>query len=193
MKRIISIILSVLFCLICFSGCSQKTTDNGKLNIVCTVFPQYDFIREIAGDSVNLKMLVPLGVESHDFKLENLTIVDLNTVSTADLVVYIGGESDSDWIEELKETVNNQNIKWLPLTETTELLPEAISNGLVTHLLLDHEHEHDEMDEHVWASPKRAVEIVNKLTDVLCELDTVNAEQFKSSSANSNDVIGFNM
>lgn len=179
MKRIVSLGL-IIALLCCFTGCG-KADDDGKLNIVCTVFPQYDFVRNIVGDKADVKMLVPFGVESHDFKLENLTVGDINTVSSADLVVYIGGESDT-WINDLKKTVSKSNIKWVALTEMVELIPVAHSNGLVSEELLDHTHHNEEYDEHVWTSPKRAKQIVAQLTDIICELDKLNEQSYRASS-----------
>ena len=89
MKRITALFISVLL-LILLCGCGSSTKDNGgKLKIICTIFPQYDFIRNIAGDHVDLKMLVPFGMESHDFSLENMTVADVaNVAKFLNLVSY---------------------------------------------------------------------------------------------------------
>ena len=155
MKRILSLILSCLLVLTVLSGCGDSSVDGEKLSVVCTVFPQYDFVRNIAGDKADIKMLVPLGTESHDFQLESLTVSELKTVATADLVVYVGGESDLDWITELKNTVKG-NATWLAMSDMVETL-EEISSDSMEHIH-DHEHGHDEhgheehtaYDEHVW-------------------------------------------
>ena len=88
MKRILSLILSCLLVLTVLSGCGDSSVDGEKLSVVCTVFPQYDFVRNIAVDKADIKMLVPLGTESHDFQLESLTVSELKTVATADLEKY---------------------------------------------------------------------------------------------------------
>ncbi len=187
MKKFIAIAL-VLLLVFSFSGCLNENAEgDGKLKVVCTIFPQYDFVREIAGDKVDLKMLLPFGMESHDYTLESMSIADIKAVAEADLVIYTGGEGDKRWIETLKETVETDAL-WLSLTETTELLPVAISSSMQDHHhhdeTCDHDHEelHEhsaEYDEHVWTSPKRAVSIVDAITQKLCELDSVNAEIYK--------------
>ena len=170
MRKFLALLLCVLLCL-CIFGCGQVSREKNseKLNIVCTVFPQYDFVRALAGDKVNLKMLVPLGTESHDFKLENMSVADIRAVADADLVIYVGGTGDNAWISELKTKVEN-NALWLPLTEMTENLPELASNNM------HHAHDHgdhdeacdgEEIDEHVWTSPLRTRQIVKNITDVL--------------------------
>lgn len=189
MKRILSLILSLLLVLAVLSGCGDTSVDESKLSVVCTVFPQYDFVRNIAGDKADIKMLVPLGTESHDFQLENLTVAELKTVATADLVVYVGGESDLDWITELKTTVKG-NASWMAMSDMVETL-EEISSDSMEHIH-DHGHGHDEehvhehtaYDEHVWTSPKRVVMIVKALTDELCRLDPENGEFYKANSEN---------
>ncbi len=177
MKRFLKIVCSCLV-LILLCGCfinKEQKMKNEKLNIVCTIFPQYDFVRQIAGDLVNLKMLVPYELESHDFSLENLTIADLATVSSADMVIFVGGESDAGWIHDLKETVDNEAVKWIAITDMVDLLENEHS---------DHEHhEHVfEYDEHVWTSPKQVIKIVNALTDELCQMDEKNASRYRQNS-----------
>lgn len=186
MKKYICLLLILFLSIFSFMGCDQNTENDTRLEIVCTVFPQYDFVKNIVGDKVNVKMLVPLGTESHDFKLENLTVSELKTVATADLVVYVGGESDEDWISELRSTVKS-NAKWCAMSELTPTLKEILSESMEH----EHEDEHEEthhtenaFDEHVWTSPKRAIDIVKSLTEILCELDEENSQIYKANSDN---------
>lgn len=191
MKKTIAIILCLVFQISVFSGCAEKNVEqNGKLRVVCTIFPQYDFVRQIAGDKVELKMLLPFGMESHDFSLENMSIADIKSVAEADLVIYTGGEGDKRWIETLKETVHNDAL-WLALTDTTELLPVVISSSMEDDHRHDEtcEHDHDEdhehsreLDEHVWTSPLRAVSAVEAITETLCIADPENAEMYNTNS-----------
>ncbi len=183
MKKFVNILLILIFCVTLFSGCNQHQNRDSRLEIVCTVFPQYDFIKNIVGDKANVKMLVPLGTESHDFKLENLTVAELKMVATAGLVVYVGGESDEDWISELRSTVKS-NAKWCALTQFTPTLEEIFTESMEH----EHEHEHgethhtgDAFDEHVWTSPKRAIDIVESLTDIICTLDDENSGIYKKN------------
>lgn len=185
MKRFVYIIL-LLALLLLPSGCGLTEPDTDRLQVVCTVFPQYDFLRSIAGDKVDVKMLVPLGTESHDFSLENLTMAELKSVSTADLVVYVGGESDESWISELRSAVTDNGTRWMAMTDMTATLEEVMTESMEHGHDHDHDHDHDEehhvgnaYDEHVWTSPKRAVDIVKALTDALCELDNKNAAEYR--------------
>ena len=169
MRRLISFVLSLVVCLITLSGCSAAV-DDGRLNIVCTIFPQYDLVRSIAGDSVNLKMLLPYSMESHDFKLENLSMKDLEVVHDADVIISVGGASDSGWIGELKSRVCNDSQKWLELSSMTETLCAEEHDHGHGHSG-DHNHSEDEIDEHIWTSPKRMTEAAFYISNVLKELD----------------------
>ena len=190
MKKCILCFVAFLVALSMCSGCVKKTDAAGeKLSVVCTIFPQYDFVREIAGNMVDLKMLLPMGVESHDFKLENLTVTDLNMVGSADLFIYIGGESDEQWVGQLKDTVKNESTRWLALTDMVDILSEEESESMTADAEHDSDHDHgeDEYDEHVWTSFKRAAKIVSFITDALCELDPDNSDAY---SKNCDDYIG---
>lgn len=171
--RFICLLIVLVLCCGCVSKINNEDKSNGKLNVVCTIFPQYDFIREIAGDFVNLQQLVPLGMESHEFSLENLSVADISLVNSADMVVFVGGESDEKWISDLKNSTKNKSTKWLALTEFVDLIEEKHSHD---------EHKHSIYDEHVWTSPKNVIKIVKALTNSLCELDVNNKQIYQSNS-----------
>lgn len=181
MKRILNVLLSAFFVLFLFTGCGGKQSSDDRLKIVCTIFPQYDFVRQIAGDSVDLQMLLPYGMESHDYRLENLTAKDMETVMNADIFIYVGGESDRTWVNELKSTVGGANVRWLALSDMTETLcieehDHEHGNGHT------HEHDGEEIDEHIWTSPLRVIDVVEKICDVLTELDPENAELYENGT-----------
>lgn len=188
MKKIISLLLPSLLLLTVLCGCDSKDSDGERLQIVCTVFPQYDFVRSIAGDKADVRMLVPLGTESHDFQFENLTVADLRSVASADMVISVGGESDSQWISRLRSTVKSDGIIWLEILEMTEPIEEESAESMEHEHGHGHEHDHgseqehfhgEELDEHVWTSPKRAIEIVSAITEALCELDPENGQIYR--------------
>ena len=153
MKKILPVLLIIL---LIFSGCSAgKTdvTDNGKLTITATIFPQYDFLREITkGADVQLDMLISPGKEVHGFES---TLSDIAKVSESDLFVYVGSEDDK-WVEEVPSSGNTR----IALTD----------------IITEYE------DEHVWTSPKNAIKIVWSLKDALCTLDPENAEIYISNT-----------
>ena len=182
MRKILSLVLSVLV-MFSLCGCKGKKQDD-RLKVVCTVFLQYDFVREIAGDLVDLEMLLPFSVESHDFSFDSLSVVELKKIASADLFIYIGGPSDKGWVEELETTVKNNSLEYLPIIEATEILNESLSDSMEHNdAHSDHHHSDSEnIDEHIWTSPKRAIEIVEFLENKLCEADAKNSEIYKSNA-----------
>lgn len=157
----------------------------GKIKVVATVFPEYDWIRNIAGDKVELVLLADKGTDMHSWQPSSM---DMVKVSTADVFVYIGGESDK-WVEGALATVKNKNRINVNLMEVLKdcVLEEEIVEGMEAeheHGEADYEHgegEHEdaEFDEHVWLSVKNARIICDYLTDVLCKADMKNAQDFR--------------
>jgi zinc transport system substrate-binding protein len=91
MNRKIIIVFALLFCLVFVScaGQQDKAQDNnGKLNVVTSIFVEYDFVREIASDHVNLKVLLPPGADLHSFEP---TPKDIISIQNSDMVIYVGG------------------------------------------------------------------------------------------------------
>ena len=189
MKKIIIffIFIAVLFGI---NGCrrNRNTANNDKINVITTIFASYDFVRQIAGDKVNLTMLLPPGAESHSFEPSPRDIIN---IQNSDVFVYIGGESDR-WVDHILQSMNTENMNILSLLETVEILEEEIIEGMEGFHDHDHDddldddgHEHDEIeyDEHVWTSPRNAILIVNAITDLLSKADPANADYFKQNAA----------
>ena len=184
MKRLLCGLVAALLLIVLFTGCGESsdsadhsTASAQKLNIVTTIFPPYDFIRQFAGDTVSVTMLLAPGDESHDFEP---TLSDAATVEAADLFVYIGGESDQNWVPDLLASVSDPNT--LALTDCVTLNEEETVEGMQE----EHGAEETEMpayDEHVWTSPKNAMQIVQALCDALCTLDPDHAALYQSNTA----------
>ncbi len=166
-------ILFLCFFLLVLCGCAaNETEDDGKLKVVTTIYAPYDFVREIAGDEVNVSMLLSPGEESHSFDPSPQDIIDINE---CDLFIYNGGENDG-WIDDVLDGVdgNVQTLKMMDCTGEFYIEEETVGGGH-TH---DHDahDEHEEYDEHVWASPANAVKIVNAICGRLSELDPLHSD-----------------
>lgn len=171
MKKIVSIILSICF-MLALAGCGDTKTENEKLTIIASVFPAYDFAREIVGDLGDVSLLLPPGAESHSFEP---TPKDIIAIQNCDLFIYTGGESDS-WIEDILSSMEN---------------PPAVFRMIdaveVIHSVHDHEEvsfsSHVEFDEHVWTSPVNAMEIVNALSVTITTLDSENSQAYRKNTS----------
>jgi zinc transport system substrate-binding protein len=153
-----------------------KTENNGKINVVTTIFPPYDFVRQIAGDKVNLTMLLPPGAESHSFEP---TPQDIIRIGNCDVFIYVGGESDA-WVERILESVDTTKIEMVTLMDCVEVVEEEIVEGMEEE---EGEEEESEYDEHVWTSPRNAKLITAVIAGALKKRDPANAASYDSGLA----------
>ena len=169
MKRLIAALLCL--CLV-LCGCTaqpEKPHDETKLQIVCTSFPAYDFAREIADDRAELTLLIKPGSEVHSYEP---TPKDMIRIQESDLFICNGGESEQ-WAKTLI-TPELNTIYMMDCVDTVEESADGIYNA---------EDGEPELDEHVWTSPLNAIKISEEICNVLCKLDTDNAEAYKTNFA----------
>ena len=141
----------------CSGGETADTAD--KPLIITTIFPAYDFARQVFGDTAEVRMLLKPGQESHSYDPSAKDIVEING---CDLFVYNGGESDQ-WVESVLQAA--PDVETFRMTDAVSLLDEEHSEGMQEE---DHDHDHadgdeEEYDEHVWTSPDNAAAIVRAL------------------------------
>ncbi len=190
----------------CFEGSGQSTEEisenyDDRLSVVCTIFPQYDFVRQIAGDKVNLKMLIHPGADVHYYEP---TPQDIIQISESDLFIYVGGESD-EWADKILSSVDNGSIEVISMMECSHKVEEELAEGMWD----GHKHSYDskqieeqtdgtfsvngedhesennnvEYDEHVWTSIDNSVLIVSEIRDTLCKMDEKNADYYRANAA----------
>ena len=190
MKKIISIITAAILMATCLTACSGAAAGNGKLKIVTTIFPEYDWVMNVLGDKASdadVTMLLDNGVDLHSFQ-PNAS--DIMKISTCDVFVYIGGESDA-WVDDaLKESVNTDRI----VVNLLDTLGDAVKEEEVVEGMQEEEEEHDhdhdnsdpgeiEYDEHVWLSLHNSATLVEKISEALQKADPNNAETYKTNAA----------
>lgn len=189
MKRMITALLAIALA-VSAAGCgraggsaAQTATrtgeGNGRLSVVSTIFPGYDFARAVAGENVSLTMLLPPGSESHSFEP---TPKDILTIQNCDLFIYVGGESDA-WVKGILDSMDTSGMTILPMMELVDAVEEEIKEGMQHEHDEEHEHsEEGEYDEHVWTSPVNAMRISGAIADALCALDEANADAYRANS-----------
>jgi zinc transport system substrate-binding protein len=165
-------IITILLTLILLSGCSNIEAESDKPNVIVTLFPQYDMVRAIAKDKVNLELLLPAGVEPHSYEPTPNTIIRINE---SDLIVYTSDIMET-WISNLFTELNDQG----PIVVNS-------SNGveLITHLEEEHsdEEDHDEeYDPHFWLDPLNAKIMAENITAGLIEMDPENADFYQANA-----------
>ncbi len=155
---------------------SSATASAGKLKVVATIFPEYDFLRQIGGDRIDLKMLLKPGAESHSYEP---TPQDIKDVAGSDMFVYVGGDSDA-WISSIMDSIDKKKIRIVTLMDCVSLVPEETVEGMTPE---SEEAGGVEYDEHVWTSPANAMLIVQKLCDNLSSIDPSNKEYYAANTA----------
>ena len=165
------LIIRPLFLLLCCAAllCAPAVhASQEPLSIVCTIFPAYDFARQLAGDTAQVTLLLPPGGDCHSYEPSPRDII---RIQEADLFLYGGGESDH-WVEEILSSMGDDAPRAFRLTDCVTLLAEETTESMEAH------HEEAEMDEHVWTSPKNAMRIVKDLSAALCEIAPENADVY---------------
>ncbi|MDR0624288.1 MAG: zinc ABC transporter substrate-binding protein [Treponema sp.] len=145
MKRffiVICLLASLTMALSAGGRGDRAGTNNGKVTVVTTVFPPYDFVREIAGTNVNLTMLLPPGAESHSFEP---TPRDIITVQNSDIFIYVGGESDA-WVDRILSSMDTGKMRVISLMDCVEVVEEVIVEGMQDEEE-GHDHGHSHEDE----------------------------------------------
>jgi len=181
------LIFLLILTILCSTSCSRDiVSDDNKLNIVCTVFPQYDFVREIAGSKVNVSMLIPPGSEAHSYEPSPKDIISLKN---ADLFIMIGGESEH-WATHLLEGDELNCVPTLKLIDYVIKHEEEHTEGMETS---GHNHKHTsdcdkshketvhQYDEHIWTSPKNAALMCKAISSYLEDIDRDNATYYRNN------------
>lgn len=153
MKKILSCLLAVFMISTLLFSCgtpnSGGTSDAGdeQLNIVATIFPPYDWVRQIVGDEAehaNITLLLDNGVDLHSYQP---TVEDIATISTCDMFIYVGGESD-EWVEDALASATNKDMVVINLLE---VLGDAVKEEeIVEGMEHEHEDEHDHSSEGIF-------------------------------------------
>ena len=182
MKRLFkfaAVILVIWLALLGSGGCQRQkpSRTEGKINVTSVIFPSYDFVRNIAGDRVNLVMLLPPGSESHSYEPSPRDII---TLRESDLFIYPGGQG-AKWVDRILGSMDVPAGKMMILNLMD--LVDAVEEELVEGMEDDEDEEIPALDEHVWTSPKNARIITAAIAEALCELDSANAGFYRQNAA----------
>ncbi|MEF2949374.1 MAG: metal ABC transporter substrate-binding protein [Oscillospiraceae bacterium] len=196
MKRIISLLLALALSL-SLAACAApaEKADGGKLQIVTTLFPYYDFARAIAQDRADVTLLLSPGREAHSFEP---TPLDAVTISEADVFLYNGGEGEY-WVESMLDAAGEHIAVASRMMDYVDALNEEYVEGMQgadghdhdhEHGSHDHDHDHEEdehdsdeieYDEHIWTSPKNAVVLCRAVCDAICKADPANEDFYRTN------------
>lgn len=198
---------AVLSISLVLGGCAQaggsqgafdtSSEENGKLKVAVTLFPYYDFVRQIAGDQVDLQMVIPAGMDSHSFEP---TPADIRTIQHADVLISNGGTMEH-WLDETLAALDTTNMTIVTMMDYVDTVEEEIVEGMED---ADHDHDHAhaheadnhdyvdhdgheeeiEYDEHIWTSPVNAIKLVDVIGDTLAKADPAHADTYHQGAEN---------
>jgi zinc transport system substrate-binding protein len=197
------------------SEAAPGASDSEKIKVVTTIFPEYDWVKEVLGDNVGnaeITMLLDNGADLHSYQP---TAEDVIKIASSDLFIYVGGESDG-WVEDALSNSTNPDMQVINLLDVLgdSVKEEEIVEGMEHDH--DHEHEHEEgeehdheheegeehdheheegeehdheheSDEHVWLSLKNTQVLVSAIADSLGVVDSANADTYQTNAAAYNE------
>ncbi len=181
MKKITAVILAMVMTVVLLCACTEKNSqikDKNKgpqLNVISTIFPSYDFARQVGGDHIDVSMLLKPGTESHDY---DPTPQDIIKVQNCDLFIYVGGESD-EWVKDILSSDEQKPKKVIALMDCVDTVEEETVEGMEAE---EEQEDEVEYDEHVWTSPKNAVTIAKKIAEALKELEPSYSADFEKNT-----------
>ena len=181
---------------------AEPEAEGGKLNVVTTLFPYYDFTRQIAGEHINLTMVVPAGMDSHSFEP---TPADMITIQNADVLICNGGAMEH-WLERVLSVVDTSHMAVMTGMDYVDTVQEEIVEGMEEEAhghdhdhSADHDHSHDDLyshdlydddghgeeieyDEHIWTSPVNAMKLVKGIEETLALADPGNRAAYEANA-----------
>lgn len=170
-RKYVALSLALILLLGILSGCSEKSE---KVTVICTVFPIYDWVRQVVGDSdgVEVKLLVSDGTDMHSFQP---TAKDAIDIRTADIIVRVGGVDDS-FVTELARNGQGADLRLMEAEGVT-----------LRHRATDSEHSHSDghdhaVDEHIWLSLRNAAVCVEAIRVALTDADPENADLYRQNA-----------
>lgn len=179
-KRTLCGAFALIFCFILsisLVSCTPETGAREKPTVITTVFAAYDFARQVAGDRAEVSLLLDPGTESHTFEP---TPRDMIEIGNCDLFICIGGESEA-WVDHLLAGSDRPSGSVLRLIEHVTTLEEEIVEGMETEG--GEEEEAPELDEHIWTSPRCAMQMTDAICAALCTLLPDDSATFTQNAA----------
>jgi len=162
MKKSLSVLTLLLLIL---SGCSESKITNDKPNVIVTLFPQFDMVRAIAQDKVNVSLLLPAGVEPHAFEPTPNTIIDINQ---SDLFIYTSDIMET-WISQAFEELDDKG-------------PIVIDSSVNVNLLTHNDEDGEEYDPHFWLDPINTKIMVENVLAGLIQVDPENTDFYQANA-----------
>lgn len=180
------ILIVVMVAIVMIFRTETTTRNTNKIQIVATLFPQYDFAKQIVGNKANVKLLLNSGVETHNYEP---TAKDMTTIlEDSDIFLYTGTTLEP-WTESIIKNLEETDCNIVDVSENINLITieEFEENHLNSEIINEEhnhkEHSHEEIyDEHIWLSPTNAIIMLNNTLESICKVDPVNADYYRKNA-----------
>lgn len=177
---LITIIIIFSLTTLGISNINNKKEDDEKIKIVATLFPQYDFAKQIGGDKVDVTLLLTPGTETHTYEP---TPQDIINVNNSNLFIYTGKYMEP-WSDKIASSIDSDTII-LDSSKNINLIHSEEEENHEENSQEKHQgSHHQEYDPHIWLNPQNAIGMVNNITEELCKIDPENASYYKKNANN---------
>jgi len=194
------LIFAAMFLLYVLTGCSEDKAEKpeewdkekkcaARITVVTTLFPYYDFVRQVAGDHVNLFLVIPAGMDSHSFEP---TPKDIRLIQDADVLIANGGSMEL-WLKQVLDSLDTEDMDVVFMMDHADVVAEEVVEGMEDAgeesrddhgPAFEEESQYEiEYDEHIWTSPVNAVTMVEVIRDTLKEADPQNSAAYETSAS----------
>ncbi|MBR3305580.1 MAG: zinc ABC transporter substrate-binding protein [Christensenellaceae bacterium] len=176
--RLFAILIAVMMMCLDLSGCGNAGDDRKGISVVCTIFPIYDWTKTIIGDDpgdIELTLLLDEGVDLHSFQP---SADDILKISSCDIFIYVGGESDK-WTDDILSEASNKDMKVISLVDI--LGENALAEELKEGMQQEEQEEEEAPDEHVWLSLRNAALFADSIADALSLAYPENSKKYEEN------------
>lgn len=158
-----------------------------RLQVIATLFPQYDFAKQIGGDKIDVKLLLKSGVETHHYEP---TAKDMITIlNNSDIFLYTGTNLEP-WTDKIVSSIDGTECRAIDISKNIELITieefeeSHINSEIIYEEHEEHNHNHHEeiYDGHIWLSPKNAIIMIDNILEEFCKIDSENSEYYKKNA-----------
>ena len=182
-RTIISIIILIVVTIgivLTFTKTNKPDREEGKIYITTSIYPIYDFAKEVAGDKATVTMLLPPGVEIHDYEPSTQ---DIATIQDSDIFFYTSNELEP-WAEKITTGLKNKN-NIRSIANNIELIDkEKFEEEYIGFDEEENHEEHEKYDTHIWLDPTKSIIIVRNIQEELSKSDPENSSYYKENADN---------
>lgn len=190
-KRIVAfisffILIVVMVTIVAVFKTETTIKNPDKIQIVATLFPQYDFAKHIVGDKAEVKLLLNSGIETHNYEptaKDMITILD-----DGDVFLYTGTMLEP-WTESIIKNLEETDCKIVDISQNINLITiedfeeKHLNSEIINEEHGHEEHKHEEIyDEHIWLSPTNAIIMIDNILENICNIDSENADYYKENA-----------